>query len=70
MRLGLVVCVYVTFVLGCRTALFIVLPPCAVCPSLLREDIGSHTVLLLLEAGYDVVVADNLVNSRYATLAR
>lgn len=28
------------------------------------EDIGSHTVLLLLEAGYNVVVADNLVNSR------
>lgn len=28
-------------------------------------DIGSHTVLLLLEAGYNVVVADNLINSRY-----
>ncbi|CAN0315293.1 unnamed protein product, partial [Ascophyllum nodosum] len=26
--------------------------------------IGSHTVLVLLEAGYKVVVADNLVNSR------
>lgn len=30
-------------------------------------DIGSHTVLLLLEAGYNVVVADNLVNSWQAT---
>ncbi|CAM9455380.1 unnamed protein product, partial [Hapterophycus canaliculatus] len=28
--------------------------------------IGSHTVLLLLEAGFNVVVADNLVNSRQA----
>lgn len=27
--------------------------------------IGSHTVLLLLEAGYQVVVLDSLVNSRY-----
>lgn len=26
--------------------------------------IGSHTVLLLLEAGYQVVVLDSLVNSR------
>lgn len=28
--------------------------------------IGSHTVLLLLEAGYQVVVLDSLVNSRSA----
>jgi UDP-glucose 4-epimerase len=26
--------------------------------------IGSHTVLLLLNAGWEVVVVDNLVNSR------
>eukprot|EP00752_Nemacystus_decipiens_P015653 g13969.t1 len=32
--------------------------------------IGSHTVLLLLEAGYDVVVADNLVNSSEESLKR
>eukprot|EP00904_Undaria_pinnatifida_P006278 jgi/Undpi1/2780/HiC_scaffold_14.g06157.m1 len=33
-------------------------------------DIGSHTVLLLLEAGYNVVVADNLVNSSEESLTR
>ncbi|CAM9174562.1 unnamed protein product [Sphacelaria rigidula] len=32
--------------------------------------IGSHTVLLLLEAGYNVVVADNLVNSSEEGLSR
>ena len=26
--------------------------------------IGSHTVVELLNAGYDVVIADNLCNSR------
>lgn len=32
--------------------------------------IGSHTVLLLLEAGYDVVVFDNLCNSSLESLER
>jgi UDP-glucose 4-epimerase len=32
--------------------------------------IGSHTVLELLEAGYDVLVADNFVNSKPAALKR
>ncbi len=32
--------------------------------------IGSHTVLQLLEAGYDVVIADNFVNSKPAALKR
>lgn len=32
--------------------------------------IGSHTVLLLLENGYDVVVVDNLCNSSYESLKR
>ncbi len=32
--------------------------------------IGSHTVLALLEAGYEVVVADNFVNSKPAVLER
>jgi UDP-glucose 4-epimerase len=32
--------------------------------------IGSHTVLLLLEAGYDVVVVDNLCNSSQTSLLR
>ena len=32
--------------------------------------IGSHTVLLLLEAGYDVVVLDNLSNSSEESLRR
>lgn len=32
--------------------------------------IGSHTVLLLLEAGYDVVVIDNLSNSSSESLKR
>lgn len=32
--------------------------------------IGSHTVLALLEAGHDVVVVDNLVNSREESLKR
>lgn len=32
--------------------------------------IGSHTVLLLLEAGYDVVVLDNLCNSSEESLRR
>lgn len=32
--------------------------------------IGSHTTLLLLEAGYDVVVLDNLVNSSKKSLER
>jgi nucleoside-diphosphate-sugar epimerase len=31
--------------------------------------IGSHTVVLLVEAGYDVVVADNLSNSRWVDRA-
>ena len=32
--------------------------------------IGSHTVLLLLENGYDVVVVDNLCNSSFESLKR
>jgi UDP-glucose 4-epimerase len=32
--------------------------------------IGSHTVILLLEAGYDVVVVDNLSNSSLESLRR
>ena len=32
--------------------------------------IGSHTVLLLLENGYEVVVVDNLSNSSYESLKR
>jgi FlaA1/EpsC-like NDP-sugar epimerase len=32
--------------------------------------IGSHTVLELLEANYDVVVVDNLVNSSEESLKR
>ncbi len=32
--------------------------------------IGSHTVLLLLENGYDVVVVDNLCNSSFESLRR
>jgi UDP-glucose 4-epimerase len=32
--------------------------------------IGSHTVLELLDAGYDVLIADNFVNSKPAALAR
>ncbi len=32
--------------------------------------IGSHTVLTLLEAGYEVVIADNFVNSKPAVLDR
>ena len=32
--------------------------------------IGSHTVLLLLEAGYEVVVVDNMVNSCEESLRR
>ncbi len=32
--------------------------------------IGSHTVLQLLEAGYQVVIADNFVNSKPAVLGR
>jgi UDP-glucose 4-epimerase len=32
--------------------------------------IGSHTCLVLLEAGYDVVVVDNLVNSKEESLTR
>ena len=32
--------------------------------------IGSHTCLLLLEAGYDIVVVDNLINSSEESLAR
>lgn len=32
--------------------------------------IGSHTCLVLLEAGYDVVVADNLCNSKEESLRR
>ncbi|PIE40964.1 MAG: UDP-glucose 4-epimerase GalE [Gammaproteobacteria bacterium] len=32
--------------------------------------IGSHTTLLLLEAGHDVVVVDNLSNSSYESLRR
>ncbi|MBA4348248.1 MAG: UDP-glucose 4-epimerase GalE [Clostridiales bacterium] len=32
--------------------------------------IGSHTVLELLDAGYEVVIADNFVNSKPAALAR
>ncbi|WDD93202.1 UDP-glucose 4-epimerase GalE [Burkholderia sp. FERM BP-3421] len=32
--------------------------------------IGSHTVVELLEHGYDVVIADNLVNSKRAALER
>ena len=32
--------------------------------------IGSHTTLLLLEAGFDVVVVDNLANSSKESLRR
>jgi UDP-glucose 4-epimerase len=32
--------------------------------------IGSHTVLILLEAGHDIVVVDNLVNSKLEALKR
>ncbi len=32
--------------------------------------IGSHTCLVLLEAGYDVIVVDNLVNSKEESLKR
>lgn len=32
--------------------------------------IGSHTCVELLEAGYEVVVVDNLCNSKYASLER
>ena len=32
--------------------------------------IGSHTVLCLLERGYNVVVLDNLSNSSYESLRR
>ncbi|HEY8395737.1 MAG TPA: SDR family NAD(P)-dependent oxidoreductase, partial [Bacilli bacterium] len=32
--------------------------------------IGSHTCVALLEAGYEVVVADNLCNSRAETIER
>lgn len=32
--------------------------------------IGSHTVLLLLEAGFDVVVLDNFSNSSVESLKR
>ncbi len=32
--------------------------------------IGSHTCLVLLEAGYDVIVVDNLVNSKKESLKR
>lgn len=32
--------------------------------------IGSHTVLELLTAGYDVLIADNFVNSKPAALTR
>ena len=32
--------------------------------------IGSHTVLELLQAGQDVVVVDNLVNSHFEALQR
>src|SRR2546423_950515 len=32
--------------------------------------IGSHTCVALLDSGYEVVVIDNLVNSKRETLAR
>ena len=32
--------------------------------------IGSHTVVQLLEKGYDVVIVDNLVNSKKLVLNR
>jgi len=32
--------------------------------------IGSHTCLILLEAGYDVIVVDNLMNSKEESLTR
>ena len=32
--------------------------------------IGSHTSLLLLEAGYDIVILDNLSNSSEESMAR
>ncbi|MBQ5658797.1 MAG: SDR family NAD(P)-dependent oxidoreductase, partial [Peptococcaceae bacterium] len=32
--------------------------------------IGSHTCLVLLEAGHEVVVADNLCNSKTESLRR
>src|SRR5262245_21182217 len=32
--------------------------------------IGSHTVLILLEAGHDIVIVDNLSNSKLESLKR
>lgn len=32
--------------------------------------IGSHTSVVLLESGYDVVIVDNLVNSKYEVIKR
>ncbi len=32
--------------------------------------IGSHTVLLLLEKGFDVIVIDNFINSNEESLRR
>lgn len=32
--------------------------------------IGSHCIVELLEEGYDVIVVDNLMNSRSASLKR
>jgi len=32
--------------------------------------IGSHTCLTLLESGYDVIVVDNLLNSKEESLKR
>ena len=32
--------------------------------------IGSHTCVLLLEAGYEVIVVDNLVNGKREALKR
>ena len=32
--------------------------------------IGSHTTIELIETGYDVVVADNLSNSKYEAVKR
>ena len=56
-----------------------VLPPVPIVPSTGNKQIlisggagyiGTHTIVCLLEAGYDVTVVDNLVNSNEESLRR